>query len=397
MLVNRESDMKYKSTGLLTAMVMLCLWSPASLAGGISDWFNDTLIDPEDGMLDASDYLASAKGFLPIPIIITEPAVGYGLGLAVAYFHSAKELDPDVHTHRGPPSISVGFGAKTENDTYLYGGGHLGVWKNDHVRYAGAIAKMNVNLTFYLDGRNDQFGLLDDGLGFNIDGSFLFQQAKFRLRESNWWIGAEYIYVNASNTFDLNSILPPEIPNPNFDFDLGGIGFMVQYDGRKTIFTPSSGLSATLNYRNYDKTWGSDFDYDIYSGNLLHYTPFGDYSSLGLRLEGQTSSGDLPFFAYPFIDLRGIPAMRYQGESTLVGEAEYLWGVTPRWTVVFFGGVGRTSAIDRFQADGKTVGAGGLGFRYRLARKFGLQTGVDIARGPEDTSIYLTVGSAWQY
>ena len=89
--------------------------------------------------------------------------------------------------------------------------------------------------------------------------------------------------------------------------------------------------------------------------------------------------------------------MRYQGESTLVAEAEYLWGVTPRWTVVFFGGVGRTSAIDRFQADGKTVGAGGLGFRYRLARKFGLQTGVDIARGPEDTSIYLTVGSAWQY
>jgi hypothetical protein len=388
--------MKIKSTGLFTVLVTLCLWSSASLAGGISDWFNDTLIDPEDGMLDASDYLASAKGFLPVPIIITEPAVGYGLGLAVAYFHAAREMDPEEHPHRGPPSISVGFGAKTENDTYLYGGAHMGVWKDDHIRYTGAIAKMNVNLTFYLDGRNDQFGLLDDGIGFNIDGSFLFQQAKFRLRESNWWIGADYLYVTASNTFDLDSILPPEIPNPNFDFDLGGIGLTVQYDGRNTIFTPTDGISATFNYRNFDKSWGSDFDYETYGGNLLHYTPFGDYSSLGLRLEAQTTRGDTPFFAYPFVDLRGIPAMRYQGESVLVGEAEYLWGVTPRWSVVFFGGVGRVTSISSFQEDGKTVGAGGVGFRYRLARKFGLQSGVDIARGPEDTSIYLTVGSAWQ-
>ena len=34
---------------------------------------------------------------------------------------------------------------------------------------------------------------------------------------------------------------------------------------------------------------------------------------------------------------------------------------------------------------------------YRLAKKQGLQAGVDIARGPEDTSIYLTVGSAWAF
>ena len=38
---------------------------------------------------------------------------------------------------------------------------------------------------------------------------------------------------------------------------------------------------------------------------------------------------------------------------------------------------------------------GGVGFRYRLARELGLQAGLDVARGPEDTSVYLTVGSAW--
>jgi hypothetical protein len=95
------------------------------------------------------------------------------------------------------------------------------------------------------------------------------------------------------------------------------------------------------------------------------------------------------------VNLRGIPALRYQGEEVVTGELEYLWGFTPRWTLVLFGGVGRTSDLSLFGNKSETAGAGGLGFRYRLARKMGLQAGLDLARGPEDTAIYLTVGSAW--
>jgi len=388
--------MKSNTLILWAAMLISGFWTTTVWSFGIGDWFNDTLIDPEDGMLDASDYLASASGFLPIPIIITEPAVGFGLGAAVAYFHAPKELDPEEHPHHGPPSISVGFGGKTDNGTYFYGGAHMGVWKDDHIRYMGAVAKLNVNMAFYLDDRQETFNK-DGGIDFNLDGTFLYQQATFRLKESNWWIGANYIYFTATNTFELGNILPPEFPDPAFDLDLGGLGIVLQYDGRNSVFTPSSGLSAKFEYKNFDDNWGSDFDYDDYKGSLFHYTPFGDHSSLGLRLQAQTVNGDVPFFAYPFVFLRGIPAMRYQGESVVTGEAEYLWGVTPRWSVVFFGGFGYTSSINRFKETNQTVGAGGLGFRYRLAKRQGLQTGIDIARGPEDTSIYLTVGSAWAF
>jgi hypothetical protein len=38
--------------------------------------------------------------------------------------------------------------------------------------------------------------------------------------------------------------------------------------------------------------------------------------------------------------------------------------------------------------------AGGFGIRYLLARLFGLYTGLDIARGPEDWAFYIQVGSA---
>jgi len=65
--------------------------------------------------------------------------------------------------------------------------------------------------------------------------------------------------------------------------------------------------------------------------------------------------------------------------------------------LVSFGGVGYTTAVNDKLGENRTVGAGGVGFRYRLARKQRLQAGIDIARGPEDTAIYLIVGNAWQF
>lgn len=55
----------------------LLLTGHASFAGS----FMDNLMDPSDGKFDVGDWLTEQKGFLPVPFIITEPAVGYGGGL----------------------------------------------------------------------------------------------------------------------------------------------------------------------------------------------------------------------------------------------------------------------------------------------------------------------------
>ena len=48
--------------------------------------------DPDDGWFDASGWLLeNIVGFMPVPIIITEPAVDNGLGLAGVFFHKPKE------------------------------------------------------------------------------------------------------------------------------------------------------------------------------------------------------------------------------------------------------------------------------------------------------------------
>jgi hypothetical protein len=43
----------------------------------------------------------------------------------------------------------------------------------------------------------------------------------------------------------------------------------------------------------------------------------------------------------------------------------------------------------------QTVVSGGAGFRYELARRYGIHAGLDVAFSGEDTAVYVQVGSAW--
>jgi hypothetical protein len=64
--------------------------------------------------------------------------------------------------------------------------------------------------------------------------------------------------------------------------------------------------------------------------------------------------------------------------------------------VVGFAGVGKAYGRRQSWSDAKTVVSGGAGFRYLVARKLNLYAGLDFARGPEESAVYITAGSAWR-
>jgi len=119
---------------------------------------------------------AGGAGIIPIPIFITEPAIGYGLGAAVGYFHPRKTetepqpvsmspalttgTPPDQATEDGkkrPPTITGVAAAYTVDGTWGIGVGHSASWRDDRIRYKGALAYVNVESTFYF--ANIPFGL----------------------------------------------------------------------------------------------------------------------------------------------------------------------------------------------------------------------------------------------
>ena len=167
------------------------------------------------------------------------------------------------------------------------------------------------------------------------------------------------------------------------------------YDGRDNIFTPDKGQEADLEVMRYDQSIGGDFDYWYLNAKVLSFHELHKNFVLGLRFDGEAVDGDVPYYGYPFVQLRGVPAMRYQGERVLDLEVEGRWRVYKRWSLVGFVGKGLTwSDIRRFQTDDNIVTFGG-GFRYLIARKLKMHVGADVARGPEETAFYLQMGHAW--
>jgi hypothetical protein len=106
----------------------------------------------------------------------------------------------------------------------------------------------------------------------------------------------------------------------------------------------------------------------------MQYVPLHPKLTLGVRGDGSFSFGDVPFYLRPYIDLRGVSKMRYQGEHAAKVEAELRWQFWKRLSL---------------------VGFGGAGFRYELARKYKLHLGIDVAFGPDGAAFYVQLGSAW--
>ena len=95
----RRHPSAWSSLRSLTAtFIALCLAAPVAMGAGS---FRDQFMDEQDGWFDTSDWLATQHGFLPVPIIITEPAIGYGGGAALLFFHGRGEMHEDEGKIRG--------------------------------------------------------------------------------------------------------------------------------------------------------------------------------------------------------------------------------------------------------------------------------------------------------
>jgi hypothetical protein len=352
--------------------------------------------DPEDGKLDASEWLLERKGFLPVPIIITEPAVGYGAGAALLFFRESigeAVTRAKASGRLTPPDIYGVALAATENGTKVGGAFAMVTFGEQLWRYRGGIARPDVNLDFY--GTNGTESTGDFKLGYNVEGWISTQQIMRRLGESENFVGVRWIYLDLDTRFDA-SLPDPVLPPGGRAVKSSGLGLSFEHDSRDNFFTPSSGWKGYLESMFYSPDIGSDNKYETYRTYAFGYLPIYKNFILGGRLDGRAARGDVPFYQLPFIELRGIPAVRYQDENAGVAELELRWNATPRWALIGFLGAGRAWGTTTNFGDADTVTSWGAGFRYLVARRLGIYMGVDLAKGPEETAIYIQAGSAWR-
>ncbi|WP_460189650.1 hypothetical protein [Urechidicola sp. KH5] len=337
--------------------------------------FKDTL----DGAFDASEFLINHNGVLPIVSPITEPAVGYGGVLAGVYFVTKE--DP-----RDRPDLIIGAAGITSNGTWLAGGGYIGFWKKDSQRYQGFAGYADANLEYYGFGNNKAFD-------FEINSFFFMQKILFRINGSPFFIGGKYQLTKTNvPIFEGNNIIDP------IDFDLwnSGVSLITEFDNLNNFMSPNAGTKIHLSYDQNLQFLGSDRNWGTINFHTHHYKTVNEKWMAAFRLESNWATGNIPFYAQPFVDLRGVPALRYQGSATALFETEHHYNLNNRWSVLAFAGGGTAfESYDNFNADEFVWNAGG-GFRYLIARIFGLRLGVDVARGPEEWAFYVTAGTSWR-
>ncbi len=357
---------------------------------------HSVFFDRQDGEPDLSEWLLEKKGFLPVPILITEPAVGYGGGFALGFFNQSigeAAANAKKSGHVTPPDLyGVAFAA-TENGTRFGGIGGMFTFHDDRWRYRGGIGRADIHLDFY--GVGDSFGQ-DYQIGYALDGWVSSQQLLYRLGESSNFLAVRWLYLDIDARFDGDRELP-DLPEHAFATRSSGLGLSFEHDSRNNIFTPSRGMLAALDTMFYAPDFGSDNRFQSYRAHLFSYTPLSKSVVLGGRLDGRLARGDVPFYQLPYVDMRGVPAMRYQGSDVVLAEMEARWSVTERWGLIGFAGAGRAWDEDQNFGDTGSRVAKGAGFRYQIARVLGLWVGMDYAWGPDgEEAFYIQVGNAWR-
>jgi len=361
---------------------------PAS--SGKSWWSN--FRDPKDGNLDMSQWLLKHRGALLVPIIITEPAVGNGGGVAAVFFHPPKQSEASKESGLHIPPDIYGAGAfKTENGTWGFGAGGKFHFKDDTWRYEGLVGKASVNLDYYTQGQI----LAPRKIGYNLDGIFSYQQAERRLGKTDLFLSARWIYMDLDSRLNVESDKQYFTPR-DFAQRASGLGLGLTYDTRDNTLTPSRGWLGKVEGTAYAPAFGSDNTFQAYRAHVFAYFPLWSDWVLGTRADYRAARGDVPFYQMPSIDLRGIAYGRYQDLNVGVVEAELRWNFLSRWALLGFGGAGKAWGRTEDFGDASTEWSKGVGFRYLIAKALGLYVGVDWAWSGGDHAYYIQVGSAWR-
>lgn len=353
---------------------------PAEAPAKPSKWH---FFDEEDGYLDFSNFLA-AGGFIPVPIVITEPAVDDGLGVAAVFLsvESPRKVTRNV------------LGAmKTGNGSNGVGFARSGNAFDGRLDYRIAVGHGKITLNAYTAFAPNQ------GIEYTNDYDYgIIGAAFWRLPDDRFSVGPLIDVRKLESQLDIPGLPDDFVHDYSHTLQTAALGLGLHYDSRNNPLTPTNGTNAYVEGKFNREAFGGDRDFENYDAHIYAFRKLSPTLHVGGKVEFNAIRGDFPGYFAPAINLRGVQAQQYEGMNVVSSEVELTWQANKRWSLLAFGGVGSSDAGDRrYFKDSGGVWAGGVGFRYKLARKLGLDAGLDLAYGPDGATVYIQFGHAWAF
>ena len=372
-------------------LICVALFSVAVTSWAADGGKPSRLFDADDGWLDLSQFLDTAYGFVPLISPITEPAVGYGAAAALVFIDRQTSQARNSATRVQTLRPSAELRPKTERADSLQDTSEHGLTA-DCARRPPSPTPMSIWSFLVLAAIVIQAMQV---LAIRLAHAVASLAAATVLDRPRY--GSDFVtrWQRRKSAWISPATALPGVTRDDRDLRLAGLTPSLTLDLRDNFFTPTDGWYADLSLPVFREWLGGDRDYEELSLSAIRYQPLSRSLFLSIRAAGKSSSDGTPFYLRPYVSLRGVQALRYQGEQAAEVEAELRWQAHRRFSVVAFAGAGvaRSETFDRDHK--KTVTAGGAGFRYLLARTYGLHMGLDVAVGPDKPIFYVVFGHAW--
>lgn len=258
-------------------------------------------------------------------------------------------------------------------------------------------AKLDIYDTLSLGGNDVELAFDTESTGLVV-----LQKAEFRVGDSPLLLGVKQFF--SRSTIESSNALADKLLTGFMgkETNMSSLGLLAKYETIDNLFFPRNGFVVNAEYDLYREAIGSDYEYDQFKLEGQGYIPInnkwtvavaGDYQSL------KTDEWFLPPLSKPYIDLRGVSAFRYQGDEVTTLQGQLMYHLDNRWTLSGFYGAGKATdnglLKNPLTKSESSVDAYGVGFRYQIARRYGIHMGVDVAFSEGDSALYFKVGSGF--
>lgn len=330
------------------------------------------------------------KALRIVPLVTSTPLTGTGVGLSTSYLYAT---DKDSSKSQ----LQVGGQYSDTHSVTLFLRNNA-FFKNNSIISNTAILPGKTNSEFDNDSGEE--------VRYKIESTLVTQKLLFRMKDS-FYAGGRLFYKSSEYSPNNDAGRDFLFKNGIVDQENGGLGGSLSWDSRQNKYFPRNSYWIEVDADAVPTWLGADDDYGRITLNARYYGPalretdvwahqfFGQYAS------DQTPDGDLPTLSGKSI-LRGFPAGQFRARYMTGAQTEYRYILedTPLKFTVFAGLAqlqgGSFGSGGRERNDDGTYWAGGVGLRYAIQRRTGVDMRLDLVTTSEDEeSVYLTLNQAF--
>ncbi len=358
-----------------------------------------TSLQADDTNITQEDHEVS---FRVMPIVSSNPTSGTGAGAAGMMIY---KVDKD-----SSPSQTIVTGQYTNTKSYSAFAVNKMFFGSDDFQSNTVVGMLYNNSEIDLGEYVPATFNVDPNAHFDVTIYMIAQQFLYQIKE-DVYVGGQLFYIN--QTFNPQNLTGAAfiLANGIKDSSRLGYGATYAYDTRSKTekFYPREAVWMTLTANDFPAVWGSsDHYYNVLLNARDYIKGFKDDDVIATQLFGQYSSEETPDGALAALGsrsiLRGFVIGQYKARNMIAIQSEYRYQITnTAFRLAAFAGYANLSGgskgtgptANRDRDNGNYV-SGGVGVRYTIQEKQGVDYRVDFATtSTHDHAIYANINQAF--